>query len=186
MYTPSASRLGTSTSARARNASLAPRELVLVGLLLVRPLALAAQLPEDQHDAEHRGEQDELLAERVERTEVEVQRGDQVSRVALGHADPVEHASVHAVVVAERRQAGEAVHEHDAESGRADPEQQQTRGPAHRLSSSCSRRRSRSCWWTLRSASRIITGRPTVETTISDNATSGAWKTKNIIVRASP
>ena len=31
-----------------------------------------------------------------------------------------------------------------------------------------------------------MTGKPTVETTISDSATSGAWKTKNSIVSASP
>ncbi len=161
-------------------------ELMLVRLLLVRTLVLAAKLPEDQDDPEHRREQDELLAERVERAEVEVQRGDQVGRVALGHADPVEHVTVDALVVAERGQAGEAVDEHHAEAGGADPEQQQPRRAAHRSCSSRSRSRWRSCSRTLRSASRIITGSPTVETTISDSATSGAWKTKNIIVSARP
>ena len=44
-------------------------------------------------------------------------------------------------------------------------------------SSSCSRERS--CWRILRSAGRMISGSPTVETTISDRPTSGAWNVKN-------
>ena len=145
-------------------------EGVLVGLLLSRTLALTTQFAEDQHDPEHGGKQDELLAESVEPAYVEVQRGDQIGRVALGHADSVDHVTVDAVVLAEGGQAREAVDEDYAKAGGPDREQHQPGGAAHPSFS----RRSRSCSWTLRSASRIITGSPTVETTISDRATSGA------------
>ena len=75
-------------------------EAVLLGFLLVCGLLLASQLPQDQHDPEHRGEQDELLPERVEPADVEVERRHQVGGVALGDADPVDDLTVDAVVVA--------------------------------------------------------------------------------------
>ena len=54
---------------------------MLLGLVLARPLLLAAQLTEDQHDTEHRAEQDELRGERVEGADVEVERGDEIGVV---------------------------------------------------------------------------------------------------------
>ena len=139
-----------------------------------RALVLFSQVTEDQHDPEHRAEQDELLPERVKSTEVKIERRDQVRGVAQAHADPVEHAAVDPVVVAEGRKPREPKHEHDAERRGRHAEQQQPRGPAHQSSGFSGRLRSCSCSCTFRSASRIITGRPTVETTISDSATSGA------------
>src|SRR5205807_8308621 len=126
-------------------------------------------------DAGDRGEQDELLAQRVERPDVEVERGDDVRRVAQLRLDLVHQQPVDAVVVAERRQAVQPDQEDHPEPGPGDREHRQP-GPATHCSSSS---RDRSCWPIFRSAARLITGSPTAETTISDSPTSGAWKAKN-------
>ena len=47
-----------------------------------------------QHDAEHGGEEDELLAQGVEAAVVEVHRGDDIGDVALGHRQLVEDIAV--------------------------------------------------------------------------------------------
>ena len=85
-------------------------EAVLVGLLTVRRLALAAHRAQQDHHADDGAEQDELLAERVERPVIEVDGGDEVGGVALTDADAVQHVAVRARVVAEPRQPSQAVH----------------------------------------------------------------------------
>ena len=62
---------------------------------------------EQQHDAHHGDEEDELLAHRVEAAIVEHHRGDDVRHVALLRDDPVEHVAVRAAVVAEARDRDE-------------------------------------------------------------------------------
>ena len=70
-----------------------------------------------QGDAGHRREQDELLAQRVERPDVEVQGGDDVGGAAQLGLNAVEQQAVDAVVVAEGRKAVSADEQHDSEAG---------------------------------------------------------------------
>ena len=86
---------------------------------------LVTLLAQQHHQPDRRGEQDELLAHRVQPAEVEVDRRDHVGGVALGHRHPIEHRPVDAVIVAEGRQPGKPVHEYDPQHHRADGEQGQ-------------------------------------------------------------
>src|SRR5205807_2308187 len=122
-----------------------------------------------------RGEQDELLAQRVEGADVEVQRRDDVGGVPERGLGAVDEGSIELVRVAETRQAGKRDQQHGRQATGSDAEQPQTYGPAHSPSSSALRF---SCWRILRRAARMISGSPIPATTISDRATSGAWKVK--------
>src|SRR5579875_405966 len=157
------------------------------GCRLLVLLLLVAHRSKQQRHARHRGEQDELLTERVEGADVEVQRCDDVGRVPHRRFGEVHHLTNDLVRVSERRKPGEA----DQQDG----QQQATGNHGHRQPSGAGHSPFSSCWcsWYLFSSVRIflsaaktISGSPMLLMTSSDRATSGAWKVKNRNVRAMP
>src|SRR5438270_14078078 len=156
--------------------------MVLDAAAALDVLVLVAERPQEHRDAGDRGEQDELLAEGVPGAQVEVEAGHDVRRPAQVRLDPVDEQPVGGVQVAEMRQTVKADQQHRPQSGSGEREQAEPHPRAHRGSSSAAR----SCERILRSAARMMSGRPTPETTISESATSGASKTKNKSVSAKP
>ena len=126
--------------------------------------ALAPARAQQRRPPAHRGEQDELLAERVEAAHVEGRRGHELAGLAVRRARSRHHVAVGPRVVAEGLQPGHGHHEHGAEHGeRRDADDVRVRG---------SLRRSRGSWPSPASTS---TGTTMPPTTIIERATSGAW-----------
>src|SRR2546430_2028072 len=98
--------------------------------------SLTAQVSKQQRYSRHRSEQDELLAQGVERADIEVERGDDVRGIAQLRLDPVDQQPVDPVVVAEGGEPVQANQQYRAETGSGEREHPEADAPAHRCSSS--------------------------------------------------
>ena len=137
---------------------------------------VVACLPQQEGNAHDGAEEDELLAEGVEAAIVEHDRRDNVGDVAFPTGDAVHDLAVLAVEPPERRQSGEPPDEYGPEDSGGRSEQDEAPAAAHF--------RRRPC--ILASAVKRMNGVATLETTISDSATSGAWSTTKSTASASP
>ena len=74
-------------------------DAAVAGAVERRAVPLVALAPQQQRHPEDAGEHDELLAERIEAANIEVDRCHGVGDLALGHGDPVDEVGVGVVRV---------------------------------------------------------------------------------------
>src|SRR5206468_7687775 len=137
--------------------------------------ALGALRAQQHRGTDRGGEQDELLAERVERAQVKRHAGHGVGHVPLVQRDARAQPPRRARQCGGHGQLPDRRDQQRAEDEQAGAEEQQPDASAHRSRSS-----------SLASASSTIAGTTIVATAICDSATSGAPKVKNRTASASP
>src|SRR5436305_14896039 len=147
-------------------------DAAVAGAVERRSIPLVALAPQQESDPEDAGEHDELLAERIEAANIDVDRCHRIGDLALGYGDPVDEVGVGVVRVDTRERGCEDRGEDDGRNQK----QTQARLGIHR-------------WTLLRifaSASRIMRGSASAPIVIWESATSGAWNRKNIKARRMP
>src|SRR5690348_8265022 len=135
---------------------------VIAGVVVGRFAFVAATLAQEQHDAGDRGEEDELLAHRVEAAVVEDDGRDDVRHVPLGQHHLVEQVAVRPDVVPEVGQPGERPDDERGEAGERRSEQCDAKTAVHFF-----RDRTRAI------ATSTMRGYATDVTTSAESATSG-------------
>src|SRR5581483_515485 len=152
-----------------------PRDVAIGGLVDRGAIPLPAQVPQHDRDTRRGGEQDELLAYRVEAAVQEVHRGDHPGRVCLRDRDLEDGGPVRAGIVPEPRQPGQSPQVKGRQAGPGEQEDPAALGLGHS-----------SGFRTLARVSSSTTGSATAPIVSADSVTSGAWNERKSTASSTP